>query len=123
MAWKMPTSKNKKINLLDTIPVHLDCVHTEWEDGCTTLVLPRFRKAWMQKWFLPKAFSPYVRIRLEEHGTAVWGLIDGQRSVHDIIGLLESHFEGDESYPTRVAAYLLQLQRDGFIKLMTKADR
>lgn len=110
--------KQTQFNLLDTIPACAGDVRTEWEGEYAVLILPRFRKAWMQRWLLPKSLSPCVRMQLEEHGTAVWRLVDGERTVREIIELLASHFEGDEFYPSRVAAYLMQLQKDGFIRLL-----
>ena len=98
----------EKFNLLDTVPVRAEMVRTVWEDECVVLILPRFRKA------LP----PEVRIPLEEHGTAEWKLIDGQRTVAEIIAMLQTHFAPDENYASRVAAYVVQLQRDGFIRLV-----
>ncbi|WP_307759174.1 PqqD family peptide modification chaperone [uncultured Mediterranea sp.] len=112
----------EKFNLLDTVPVRAEMVRTVWEDECVVLILPRFRKAWMQRWLRPEALSPEVRIPLEEHGTAVWKLIDGQHTVAEIIAMLQTHFAPDENYASRVAAYVVQLQRDGFIRLVVKKD-
>lgn len=112
----------KQFNLLDTVPVCAEIVQTEWEDECAVLILPRFRKAWMQRWLVPKALSREVRIPLEEHGSAVWRLMDGRRTVGEIIGLLEQHFEADKNYASRVAAYIVQLQRDGFIRLLARKE-
>ena len=102
------SEKQVKYNLLDTVPACAENVCTEWEGEYVVLILPRFRKAWMQRWLLPKSLSSHVR---------VWRLIDGQRTVQEIIELLASHFGGDESYPSRVAAYFMQLQKDGLIHL------
>lgn len=106
-----------KFNLLDTIPVRSSRIVTQWEGECAVLAYPRFRLAWMRRFFLPKTISPFVHIRLEEHGTAVWNLIDGQRTVREIIAGLATHFEGVEDYAPRVTAYLMQMQKDGFIRL------
>ncbi len=116
MGWKKPTLRNK-VNLLDTVPVRSGQVTTEWEDGCAVLVFPRFRRKRIWYRLLPASLSPLLHIRLEEHGTAVWNLIDGQRTVREIVELLESHFQGETNYPSRVAAYVAQLQKDGFIRL------
>ncbi len=107
-----------KFSLLDTVPVRSGTVVTEWEDGMAVLAYPRFKRAWMRRFFLPKGMSPYIHVRLEEHGTAVWNLIDGRRNVAEIITLLAPHFSGDEHYASRVTAYLMQLQKDGFIRLL-----
>ena len=66
---------------------------------------------------LPKGMSPDIHVRLEEHGTAVWNLIDGHRTVREIISLLARHFGEEENYIPRVTAYVMQLRKDGFIQL------
>ena len=107
-----------KFNLLETIPVRSEHIVTEWEEGSVVLAYPRFKRAWIRRFFLPKGRSPFIRVHLEEHGTAVWNLIDGQHRVADIIALLAGHFKEDGDYAPRVTAYLMQLQRDGFIRLL-----
>lgn len=109
-----------KTNLLDAIPVPAGHIVAELVDGYMVLAYPRFKKRWMCRWLLPKGMSPYVHVTLEEHGTAVWKLIDGKRSVRDIVALLAVHFGEGEEYAPRVAAYLMQMQRDGFIRLMER---
>ena len=49
---------------------------------------------------------------------AVWELIDGKRNVREIIEKLADHFQNEEGYESRVSAYLSQMQKDGFIKLV-----
>lgn len=61
--------------------------------------------------------SPDIHVRLEEHGTAVWELIDGKRTVRQIIEELAEHFDHEENYESRITAYITQLQKDGFVKL------
>ena len=107
----------EKVNLLNTIPVHGEQVLTDWDNGCAVLVLPRFRQKWMQRWLF-KGISPYVRVQLEEHGTAVWKLIDGKRTVGEIITLLASHFEGETDYESRITTYLMRMQKDRLIRLL-----
>lgn len=112
--------KKVKFNLLDTVPVRSERITTEWEGDCAVLAYPRFRLAWMRRFFLPKTMSPYIHVRLEEHGTAVWNLIDGQRTVREIIEQLASHFEREGDYASRVTAYLMQMRKDGFIRLCVR---
>ena len=52
----------------------------------------------------------------------MWRLVDGRRTVGEIIGLLEPHFGADKNYASRVAAYIVQLQRDGFIRLLARKE-
>ena len=72
--------RKEKINLLDTVPFGRKDITTEWIDGLAVLVYPRFRQRWLRRLFSPY-FSPYLHVALEEHGTAVWRLVDGTRTV------------------------------------------
>lgn len=112
----MGTSR-EKVSLLDAIPVRCDHITTEWEGDCAVIAFPRFKYEWMRRVLLPKGMSPDIRVRLEEHGTAVWKLIDGQRTVQEIISLLAEHFPSEEDYASRITKYVMQLQKDGFVKL------
>ena len=109
-----------KVNLLQAIPIRASHVQTAYEADCAVLLYPRFKRAWMQRFLLPKGMSPYIRVRLEQHGTAVWNLIDGRRTVADIINLLTAQTT-EADYPSRIATYLMQLQKDGFIRLLGNA--
>lgn len=109
-----------KISLLDAVPVRCGHITTEWEGECAVLAYPRFKYEWMRRFLLPKGMSPDIHVKLEEHGTAVWALIDGQRTVREIVALLADHFEGEENYGSRVSTYVMQLQKDGFLQLMKK---
>lgn len=107
--------------MLDVIPVRDGQVTTEWEDeDCAVLVFPRFKRVRVWHRLLPKSFPLLMRIRLEEHGTAVWNLIDGRRTVREIVNLLDAHFQGEINYPSRVTAYLVQLQGDGLIHFLVR---
>lgn len=108
----------ERANLLDCIPQRGGHIITEWKGEYAVLAFPRFRRKWMQRFLIPKGLSPYIRVTLEEHGTAVWKLIDGRRTVGKIISSLAPCFGADEDYASRVSAYLMQLQRDGFIRLV-----
>ena len=118
MVWKKPTS-SAKVNLLETIPVRSNHVTTEWEGACAVLAFPRFKHARVWHRLLPSHLSPTLHARLEEHGTAVWSLIDGHRTVQEIIEQLATHFNHEASYPSRGATYIMQLQKDGFIRLLS----
>lgn len=140
MDWKNPTSRSKgvpqgkpgdrlakqrpsagKVNLLEAVPVRSPQVRTEWEGGLAVLAFPRFKQRWVRRLF-PKVLSGELRVALEEHGTAVWRLIDGKRTVEELIGLLATHFREDANYASRVVIYLLRLQKDGFIRLKARCD-
>lgn len=109
-----------KTNLLEAVPVCSASVTSEWEGDSIVIAYPRFKNRWLQRYFFSKHLSREFHVRLEEHGTAVWQLIDGERTVQEIISSLTEHFGSEENYASRITSYILQLQKDGFIRLKVK---
>jgi len=105
-----------KQNLFDLIPTISEHITTENEGALSVITFPRFRSKFMQKYFVPRNKSKTIRVRLEEHGTAVWNLIDGKRTIKTITEMLAEHFQHEENYEYRVAAYFSQLYKQGFVK-------
>lgn len=116
----MADNTEGKISLLDAVPVCSPHVTTEWKEEGAVLSFPRFKRAWMRRFLLPKGMSPDIHVTLEEHGTAVWRMIDGRRTVQEIVDALAGHFQNEEGYPARVTAYVMQLRKDGFVRLKIK---
>lgn len=110
----MPVVK-EKTNLLDVIPFRCAHITTGKEDDSVVIAFPRFKYTWMRRILLPKGMSPDIHVRLEEHGTAVWEVIDGKRTVSEIIEKLATHFKNEAGYESRVTTYICQLRKDGFI--------
>ena len=108
-------ASKEKTNLLDVVPFRSTHITTEWDGDCIVISIPRFKYEWMKKIMTPKGLSPDIKVKLEEHGTAVWQLIDGERTVGGIIKELAEHFQGEANYESRVTTYIAQLQKDGFI--------
>ncbi|MDR1526597.1 MAG: PqqD family protein [Dysgonamonadaceae bacterium] len=107
--------KKAKTNLFDLVPVISEHITTEKEGELSVIAFPRFRSLFMQKYLVPKNKPGIIRVRLEEHGTAVWNLIDGRRTVREIGGVLSEHFNHEPNYEYRIAIYLKQLHKQGFI--------
>ena len=92
----------EKINLLEVIPCRNEHIKAEQEGETIVLSFPRFKRSWMSRYLLPKGMSKDIHVRLEEHGTAVWELIDGKRNVREIIEKLADHFQNEEGYESFV---------------------
>ena len=73
----------EKINLLDVIPCRSEHITVEREGETIVLSFPRFKYTWMQRFLVPKGMSKELHVHLEEHGTVVWELIDGKRTVRE----------------------------------------
>lgn len=106
----------EKINLLDVVPCKDERIITEQSEDLCVLLLPRFKSKWMQKYMIPSRIKPHVKVTLEEYGTAVWKLINGERTIREIILSLAEHFNYEENYDIRVVTYIDQLKKDGLIK-------
>ena len=98
-----------KINLLDVIPCRSEHITVEREGETIVLSFPRFKYTWMQRFLVPKGMSKELHVHLEEHGTVVWELIDGKRTVREIIEKLADHFQNEAGYESRVSTYLYQI--------------
>lgn len=106
----------EKTNLLDVIPFRSEHITTEKEGDCIVIAFPRFKYAWMRRFLLPKGMSADIHVKLEKHGTAIWELIDGKRTVREIIEKLVAHFPEEINYESRIITYMYQLQKDHFIQ-------
>lgn len=115
-------AEKKKINLLEVIPCRSKHITAVKEGEEVILSFPRFKRSWMNRYLVPKGMSKEIHVRLEEHGTAVWELIDNKRTVQDIIEKLADHFHHEAGYESRVSVYLSQLQKDGVIKLIINEE-
>jgi len=105
------------LNLLELIPERRQEHQTDAE-GKVTILIPRFRNAWLQKHLIPKSKSPHLRISLDDFGSLVWNLCDGQRAVGEIAAALAETFgEKVSPAPERTSYFILQLQKQGFIGL------
>lgn len=114
-------TEKHKFDLMETVPCRAAHITTRWEGETAVLSFPRFKQEWVRRGLSAMGLSKEVRLSLEEHGTAVWRLIDGKRTTREIIEKLADHFEGKAGYESRVATYLQRLQKDGFVRLTVRA--
>lgn len=101
-------------NYLDKIPVRKVAEFSS-EEGKITLLVPKFKNAWLRKWLIPTRRSPHFRIRLDENGSAVWELIDGERNAGEICDIMRDRGIDGEGLEERVTGFLSKLYRNRFI--------
>lgn len=117
-------NKKKAPNYLDFIPRHNE--KNTWEtdeQGVVTIFIENkgvFNRI-AQKYFNRPKVS---QIHLEEMGSFIWPLIDGERSVMLIGELVKEHF-GDIAEPLypRLVEYFQMLERNELIKVQEFRDR
>ncbi len=104
----------KERNFLDMVPVPSFKIGTIVENELAILTTPRFNKQWMAKLFLFGKKNE-VRIKLDPNGTLVWSLIDGKKSVQEILDKLSEKTQEEENYEERTIKFMLQLLNLGII--------
>jgi hypothetical protein len=105
-------------NYLDMIPVRNVKEFIE-EGEKITLLIPKFRRKWMRQWFIPSGRSENFRIHLDEMGSKVWHLIDGERTTEEICNLFNPEVPELKDIPDaaewQVTKFLTQLYSNRFI--------
>ena len=109
--------KNKKENLLEKIPVRQIDDWTQDDQGIVTLNIHNkgvFNKIAQTLFKKPKI--SYVH--LDEMGSFIWPIIDGETNIIDLGKAVEEHF-GEKANPLyeRLAKYIKILESYGFVKL------
>jgi hypothetical protein len=109
----MLKKKESKINYLELIPERTK--EYEIMDGKIVLLVPKFKNNFLKS-LIPKKKSQNIKISLDELGSEVWNLIDGNNKVLDIIEKLnELHEEKIQQAEERVTKFLTQLFHHKFV--------
>lgn len=104
------------INLLELIPERIVDFETG-EDGLVTILAPRFGSRLFRRLFEPRMKKPFLKIRLDEVGTAAWRSIDGKRDVGAIGGIMRERFgEAIEPCYDRLALFFTHLEVSRYIR-------
>ncbi len=108
-------------NYLEKIPYRpLEINWKEDEKGIITLEIEN--RGFMNKVAQKLFHKPKISyIHLDEMGSFIWPLLDGEKSIMDIGPLVEEHF-GEKSHPLyeRLAKYFMILDSYGFVKWINK---
>lgn len=111
----------KKSNALDLIPVRL-FNHEQREEGKLNILLPRFRRNWLARYLAPLNKKEFIRIKLDQFGSATWLLIDGKKNVLEISRELENIYPEKLDPPTetaeRVNKFMSVLYQQRFISFL-----
>ena len=108
-------------NYLEKIPYRpLEINWKEDEKGIVTLEIEN--KGFMNKVAQKLFHKPKISyIHLDETGSFIWPLLDGEKSIMDLGHLVEEHF-GEKAHPLyeRLAKYFMILDSYGFVKWINK---
>jgi len=112
---KKEKKKKKSINLLDLVPIR-NIKEEKQEDGLIVLLKPKFKHPFLVRHLLPRMKNPYYKIKLDEKGSYIWELCDGQLTVKELAKILKNKF-GNELEPLydRLSFFLHNLEKNRFI--------
>ena len=109
--------KKTSINYLDLIPVRAEGL--EWYTDYNGKVVLKVKNTGFFNEIAQKFFDKpkYTKVHLDEHGSFVWPLIDGEKTVMELAQLQKEHF-GDEVEPLypRIIKYFQIVESYHFIK-------
>ena len=108
-------TQKQQVNLLDLKPTR----NLEWEVGeknCIVLLIPKFQSRFLVKHVMPNLKRPYFHIKLDEYGSLIWNMCDGNTTIGQISDSLNKNYgaEFDPSYE-RISNFFSQLIRDKFV--------
>ena len=86
--------------------------------GQVLLLQPRFNSGLLGRFLQPrlKETKKFIRMPLEERGSFLWGLIDGNMTAGDMAEAFRTEFPAEnDQVPERVSTYLYQMVDNGLI--------
>jgi hypothetical protein len=107
----------KNTSMLDLTPF-CKIGHELDEAGLATLLYPKFKNDKVSKYMLGNR-SPFIKMKLDEIGTASWLLVDGKKKVSEIVDILNEQF-GEKIKPAheRLGKFLSQLYDNKYISFI-----
>ncbi|MCL6098516.1 MAG: PqqD family protein [Bacteroidetes bacterium] len=102
-------------NALELIPVRLH-EHETNPNSQVTILIPKFKKKFIVKYFVPMMKSPNIKLKLDEYGSFVWLNMDGKSTVGTISKrMMEKFGDGILEVDDRISKYMTQLYEQRFI--------
>lgn len=107
----------RQMNLYELRPKRMRSFE-ELDDGTIDVLIPRYGNNFVGRVLKKVLNERPVRVRLDDVGTSVWRLCDGDRTVLEIGRTMRSrHGDGIEPVFDRLETFLKQMQRAGLIEL------
>jgi len=109
------SKQNTEVNLWELIPVR-KFEFEKSENELVTILIPKFTNKFLVQYLMPRLKYQFIKIKLDEIGSAVWNEIDGKKKVGEIADILEKKF-GEKIQPIeeRLSKFFTQLKLHQFI--------
>ncbi|MFO8086389.1 MAG: PqqD family protein [Bacteroidales bacterium] len=104
----------RNTNALDLIPIR-NHDHELNDDGKVVLVVPKFEKKWMRKFFIAPARKDHFNVNLDELGSNVWLMIDGNTTTKELANALVKRSPDIEGPQDRVLSFISMLYEQRYV--------
>lgn len=108
----------RDVDYMTLIPVQRQAAEVDGDAGRVTVLMPRYGDPVLGRLLQPRlpADKRFIRIPLEHRGAFLWRLIDGQRTVADLVRAYRERYPHDsEDAPNRVALFMQAMYENKFI--------
>ena len=111
----------KQINSLDLPPVRQMEFEIN-ETGKVDILMPRFKHPVLKRALQPRKKQEYIRIHLDDPGSAIWLQIDGKMNVHELCAQLQAIYpeklNPPEETEDRVVKFLALLYQERYLTFL-----
>jgi hypothetical protein len=119
MFWSKKQSPWQGLDFMELVPEPSREVEIDPQTGAVKVLIPRY-DSWPFNRLIQPRLGPekrFLRVPLEERGSFLWGLMDGRRTVGEMIPEFNSRFPDDAGdVPQRLATFFYTMQANKFIR-------
>lgn len=108
-------------NLWELVPIRKFDFEINEEDSLVSILIPKFTNKFLVKTLMSRLKHPFIKVKLDEIGSAIWLEIDGVKTVGEIASVIEIKFR-DKVQPVeeRFQKFFSQLYHHKFINFESK---
>lgn len=98
--------------------------HEVTDEDLVVVLRPRYMSGPLAWWLQPRLRKPHFHVRLDQVGSFVWRLCDGEHTVAQIVEAMEQQFgeSMDKALP-RLRLFLGEMERGKMVQLVPPAER
>lgn len=125
MRWPWQRPRLEGVNYLELVPIRLVDSEPGSESARLLLRMPRYRDPVLGRLLQPRLRGDrrFIRVPLDPRGSWLWPLIDGRRTVGELVGMFRREFPEDETeIEERLCHYVAALAAHGFLAVERRAQ-
>ena len=120
-GWKSKKNPWADVDYMTLVPTHRLAWQEDPDSDAVLVQMPRYGDPIFGRLLQPRLSEAkkYITVPLEARGTFLWRMMDGQRTVADLVQAFEEqHPEDDENAAKRISMYLHAMYDNKFINYL-----